>query len=187
MINQTVPNIARTNTFNQELSSAPIAGDIYTLMIKTVKGENLVSGPDADAMIIASWNFAVDLPVDMNVANVKRTTGRARFQEMTFTKAIDAATPILYAQCSAGTSLGDAKLQVGRINGGKYVSIMTITLSESMISQISTGGFGDGKTPMDTFTINFTKVTMEYVAQTITGAAGGKTQFGWDLTTNVAA
>lgn len=182
-----IPNMPRTNTFNNELSSSPVSGDIYTLTLKNVKGENLLTGPDADAMMIATWNFAVDLPLDMNVANVKRTTGRARFQEMSFTKMVDASTPVLYANCAKGTSLSEAKLQVGRVSDGTYASVLTITLSEPIISQISTGGYGEGQSPMDTFTINFTKVKMEYTAQKVDGTAGGKTDFGWDLTANVAA
>ncbi len=182
-----IPTMPRTNSFNNDLSSMPISGDIYTLTLKTIKGENLLSGPDADAMIIATWNFAVDLPVDMNVANVKRTTGRARFQEMSFTKMVDAATPVLYANCAKGTSLSEAKLQVGRVSDGAYTAVMSITLAEPIISQISPGGYGEGHTPMDTFTINFTQVKMEYTAQKVDGTAGGKTDFGWDLTTNVAA
>lgn len=182
-----IPNFARSNSFNDGLSSAPLSGDIYTLTIKDVAGENLITGPDAGAMMVATWTFAVDLPLDVNVANSKRSTGRARFQEMEFTKAVDAATPTLYANCSAGTSLGEAKLQVGRISGGEYKEVMSITLTNPIISQISTGGYGEGKVPMDTFTINFTKCAMEYTAQDPENATGGKTAFGWDITTNTAA
>ncbi len=182
-----IPTIARSNSFNDGLSSMPLSGDIYTLYIKDVAGENLITGPEAGAMMVATWTFAVDLPLDVNVANSKRSTGRARFQEMEFTKAVDSSTPVLYANCSAGTSLGEAKLQVGRVSGGEYKEVMSITLTNPIISQISTGGYGEGKVPMDTFTINFTKCTMEYTAQDATNATGGKTAFGWDLTTNTAA
>ncbi len=187
MLKMNIPNIARTNIFNAELSSAPTAGDIYTLTIKDVKGENLIVGPAEGAAIISTWEFAVDLPVDMNSANTKRTTGRARFQEMSFTKDIDATTPVLYTACAKGTSLGEAVLQVGRGSGDAYVPVMTITLGEPIISQMSTGGYGDGKVPMDTFTINFTTVKISYVAQKLDGGKGGETSFGWDLTTNVSA
>ncbi len=186
MLKLNLPGIARTNTYNDELSGVPNAGDIYTLTIETVKGENLIAGPDEESMSISTWEFAVDLPVDMNAANSKRTTGRARFQEMSFTKPIDKATPVLYASCAAGTSLGEATLTVGRVSDGEYVEVMTITLSEPIISQVSTGGYGDGKVPMDSFTINFTSVEIEYTAQNIDVSAGGKTNFGWDLTKNVA-
>ena len=64
---------------------------------------------------------------------------------------------------------------------------MKIVLTQPIISQISTGGYGDGQIPMDNFTINFTKITMEYVQQGLDGKSPGKTAFGWDLSTNVAA
>jgi type VI secretion system secreted protein Hcp len=123
----------------------------------------------------------------VNVSNAKRSTGRARFQEMEFTKAIDAATPVLYANCAAGTSLGEAKLQVGRISAGEYKEVMAVLLINPIISQIATGGYGEGKVPMDSFTINFTECGIEYTAQDATNATGGKTAFGWNLTTNTAS
>jgi len=63
------PGIARTNTFNAGLSSSQSMGDIYTLKIEDVKGNMLLSGPAESSMMITNWSLAVDLPVDMNVAN----------------------------------------------------------------------------------------------------------------------
>lgn len=181
------PVIARTNTFNSGLSSSDVSGDIYTLKIEDVKGNMLLTGPSESSMMIANWNIAVDLPVDMNVANSNRTTGRARFQEMSFTKALDMATPVLYAACAAATDLKKATLEVYRTSNSTNLMVMKIELTQPIISQISTGGFGSGQIPMDTFTINFTKITMEYVEQGLDGKSPGKTAFGWDLATNVAA
>lgn len=181
------PGIARTNTFNAGLSSSQSQGDIYTLKIEDVKGNMLLTGPAESSMMITNWSLAVDLPVDMNVANSNRTTGRARFQEMAFTKAVDMATPVLYAACAAGTDLKTATLEVYRTANGTNLLIMKIVLSQPIISQISTGGYGEGQIPMDNFTINFTEITMEYVQQGLDGNSPGKTSFGWDLSTNVAA
>ena len=181
------PGIARTNTFNTGLSSSQSMGDIYTLKIEDVKGNMLLSGPAESSMMITNWSLAVDLPVDMNVANSNRTTGRARFQEMEFTKAVDMATPVLYAACSAGPDLKTATLEVYRTANGTNLLVLKIALTEPIISQIATGGYGDGQIPMDKFTINFTKITMEYVQQGLDGNSPGKTSFGWDLSTNVAA
>ena len=180
------PGIARTNTFNSGLSSSQSMGDIYTLKIEDVKGNMLLSGPAESSMMITNWSLAVDLPVDMNVANSNRTTGRARFQEMEFTKAVDMATPVLYAACSAGTDLKTATLEVYRTANATNLLVLKISLTEPIISQIATGGYGDGQIPMDKFTINFTKITMEYVQQGLDGNSPGKTSFGWDLSTNVA-
>lgn len=166
---------------------ATSTSDMYTLTIKDIKGNLLLSGPEKTGIICTSWNIGIHMPMQGDVANAERASGRAVFTDLVLTKMCDISTPALYKACAAADNLTEAKLHIGRTTAGNYLALMTYVLTNPMISSITTGGSGEGDMPMETLTLNFSKITLEYVQQGIDTASPGKDSFGWDLATNMAA
>lgn len=158
--------------------------DVIILEIKDIKG-NCQIDKYAGQIILTSFNHGVSLPLQHDTSNTERTAGRPVFSEMTFTKMSDMATPVLYAACVQGKKIGDAKIHIGRNENGVFMSVMEYVLTNAMVSNIRSSG--GGGIPTDTFSLNFTKITLDFTQQKSDSTKKGTANFGWDLETNKAA
>jgi type VI secretion system secreted protein Hcp len=155
--------------------------DVLILDLGTViKGNCMINGY-ADKIIVNSFSHGVHLPLQTDASNTERTSGRPGFTEISFSKMSDLSTTEMYKACTQGTKIGDAKLMVGRVENGKYMSFFIYTFTNAMISQISTSG--GGGIPSDSFTINFTKIKCDYTQQQSDSTAKGTGTWNWNLET----
>jgi type VI secretion system secreted protein Hcp len=90
------------------------------------------------------------------------TVGKLEVSPFTVTKKIDKATPKLFLHCCMGDPIPSAMLELTRPEGPEEKPYLKIELSNCMISSYSLGG-GSGQLPVDSFSLNFTKVTMTYI------------------------
>jgi type VI secretion system secreted protein Hcp len=112
--------------------------------------------------------------------------GKVNVQDLSFTKWVDKSSPNLMTACCKGTHYTDAKLVV-RKAGGSPVEYIVITLTEVMITSISTGGSGGEDRLTENVTLNFAKVKFQYQEQDEKGAKkGGTVDMSWDIAANVA-
>lgn len=158
--------------------------DVIILEIKDVKGNCSIDKYQGQ-IILQSFSHGVSLPLQMDHSNTERTAGRPVFSEINCSKMSDMSTPVLYAACTAGKKLGDAKIHIGRNENGIFMSVLEYVLRDAMVSNISTSG--GGGIPMDSFSLNFTKITQDFTQQNPDSTKKGTANFGWDLVTNKAA
>jgi type VI secretion system secreted protein Hcp len=159
--------------------------DTIVLKVDNLKGNSALTG-HADEIIVDTFSFGIQLPMNPDPSATERTIGRAGFSDMQFTKSMDLSTPSLYRACSAGDKLGDATLTIGRTEAGKYMELITYVMSNAMISAISTSG-GNSSRPQDGFTVSFTKITAVYTQQNADSTPKGKSSFGWDVSADADA
>ncbi|MBI4128724.1 MAG: type VI secretion system tube protein Hcp, partial [Parcubacteria group bacterium] len=108
-------------------------------------------------------------------------TGKARFSDISFTKKVDKASPLLMLAAADGRRLRTATLTARRPGGDDY---LTMTFSDVVVSSYTTGG-GSGDEPIEEITLNFGKVEMEYKPHTSpSGSPSPSIRTGWDLKTN---
>jgi type VI secretion system secreted protein Hcp len=161
--------------------------DIYTLTIPGITGNDLFSEEIvAKSIICITWEISANLPMQLDIANAERTSGRVVMSDMKLTKMVDLSTTALYSACAAGSTFEIATLKIGRTAAGVYSPQMEWTMTNAMISSIHTHGQGRGQMPLDTFTISFTGISLSYSQQDNTAAIVGSDFFGWDLATNTA-
>ena len=110
--------------------------------------------------------------------------GKVNVQDLSFTKYIDKSSPDLMLACCNGKHFPEAKLIV-RKAGENPLEYITITLTDVLVTSVSTGGSGGEDRLTENVTLNFAKVKLNYVEQTEKGAAGAKPQMGWDIAANV--
>jgi len=109
--------------------------------------------------------------------------GKVNVQDLTFTKWVDKATPKLALACCSGKHFKDATLVV-RKAGEKPVEYLKIKMDKVFISSISTGGSGGEDRLTENVTLNFSKVSLDYIPQDDKGASGTAIPMIWDIATN---
>jgi type VI secretion system secreted protein Hcp len=109
--------------------------------------------------------------------------GKANVQDLSFTKYIDKSSPDLLLACCTGSHYPEATLIV-RKAGGQPLEYVTITMSEVLITSVSTGGSGGEDRLTENVTLNFAKVKVDYKEQTATGAVGATPSMSYSIAEN---
>jgi type VI secretion system secreted protein Hcp len=111
--------------------------------------------------------------------------GKVSVQDMSFTKYVDRSTPNLILFCCNGKHIPQAKLIV-RKAGEFPVDYIVITMSDLIITSVSTGGSGGEDLLTENVTLNFKTVKFEYQPQKDDGSADGPPlPTGWDMAANI--
>lgn len=110
--------------------------------------------------------------------------GKANVQDVSFTKYIDKSSPDLMLACCNGKHYPTATLTV-RKAGEKPLEYLIITLTEVMVTAVSTGGSGGEDRLTENVTLNFAKVKVDYKEQTPTGSVGATPSMSYNIAENV--
>ncbi|MFC5607028.1 Hcp family type VI secretion system effector [Variovorax soli] len=109
--------------------------------------------------------------------------GKVNVQDLSFTKYIDSASHALILHCSNGKHIKEATLVV-RKAGESPLEYIKITLSDLIVSSISTGGSGGEDRLTENVTLNFAKFKYEYTPQKKDGTGEAAKTAGWDIAAN---
>lgn len=151
----------------------------------TIKGDSTLEG-FTDKIEVMSYSHNVAMQVTNDVSNKERTSGRPHVGEFTITKFLDGATPTLNEYCCGGKAIPTATITVGRNAGddsGKTLPLIVYTLSNVVISNVSVSGGAGGK-PVETLSLNFTKIKWELTSQKDDGSKEGTAATTWDAAAN---
>jgi type VI secretion system secreted protein Hcp len=160
-----------------------MAVDMFINMGKTIKGESRdkVQGPKGDIDILA-WSWG------MSQSGTTHTgggggAGKANFQDLSFTKFVDSSTNALMNALAKGTHIDKCELMVRKAGEGQNKYIF-ITMSEVLVTSLSTGGSGGEDRLTENVTLNFGKVSFAYTPQDSKGTVAGDKTFTWDIAEN---
>jgi len=159
-----------------------MAVDMF-IKIDGIEGESKdkTHGKEIDVL---AWSWGVSQSGSFH-AGGGGGSGKANFQDLSFTKWVDKSSPLLLLHTANGKHIPKAVLVV-RKAGDTPLEYITITLEKIIVSSVSTGGSGGEDRLTENVSLNFAKVTFEYQEQSATGAAeGGKVPFTWDIEANV--
>lgn len=156
--------------------------DAIFLKLDNIKGESQVEGFE-DQIEIMSFSHNVAMQVSNDVSLAERTSGRAYVGEMSFTKFVDLATPVLNECCCSGRLIRKAVLTLCRNDDGKMRSLIVYNLSNVVISHLSVNCAVGGK-PVETMSLNFTKIEWQIAAEKSEGAQQESRSSVWDLAMN---
>ncbi|HGW6105198.1 TPA: Hcp family type VI secretion system effector [Citrobacter werkmanii] len=158
--------------------------DAIFLKLDDIKGESQVEG-FIDQIEVMSYSHNVAMQVTNDVSNTERTSGRAHVGEMSLTKFVDLSTPKLNEYCCSGKMIKEAVLTLCRNDDGKMLPFIVYTLTNVVISHLSVSG-GSGGKPVETMSLNFTKIKWEITAQKSDGQKKGNVSSVWDMAINQA-
>lgn len=112
--------------------------------------------------------------------------GKVSMQDFHFTMNINKATPKLMLACASGEHIKKAILTC-RKAGKEQHEFLKVTFSDILVSSYQTSGSGGDLIPMESLSLNYTKVEFEYKEQKPDGTLGGAIKAGWDTKANKAA
>jgi type VI secretion system secreted protein Hcp len=149
-----------------------------------IKGECTLEGY-TDKIELMSFSHNVAMQVTNDVSNSERTSGKPHVGEFTVTKFVDVSTPTLNEYCCGGKAIPTATVIVGRNaeSDGKIMPFITYTLNNVVLSNVSVSGGAGGK-PVETLSLNFTKIKWELTTQKDDGSKEGTAASTWDMAAN---
>ena len=159
-----------------------MAMDMF-IKIGSLQGEarDKVHGKEIDVL---AWSWGLSNSGSAQVGG-GAGAGKVNVQDLSFTKYIDKASPDLMLACCNGKHFDTATLVV-RKAGEKPLEYLTVTMTEVMITSLSTGGSGGEDRLTENVTLNFAKVKVDYKEQTATGGVGATPTMSWDIAANVS-
>ena len=112
--------------------------------------------------------------------SVLQTGGSAQcvLLDVSCTKNVDKASPLLQLHCFQAITIPTAELYVTKMINNAPVDNMKYTLSDVVISSYQISGSGDST--MESFSLNFGKIAMEYTPVDAKGKKGGAVTSSWN-------
>jgi type VI secretion system secreted protein Hcp len=118
-----------------------------------------------------------------DLSNSERTSGKPNHQDMTVTKYLDGASPVLNQSCCQGKGFAQVDIIIGRNDSGKVIELMRYTMKNVLVSSISVGG-GGGDKPVETLTLNYNDMAWKFTSQNASIGQKGVVNGTWNLATN---
>ena len=157
-----------------------MAVDMF-LKVEGIEGESKDKAHGKEIDVLA-WSWGMSQSGTSHIGG-GGGAGKVNVQDISLTKYIDKSSPDLMLACCNGKHLGEAKLTV-RKAGENPLEYLIITMTDVLVSSVSTGGSGGEDRLTENVTLNFAKVKVEYTEQTAKGGAGAKPKMGWDIAAN---
>ena len=151
-------------------------------MGKDVTGESSLTDY-VGKMELLSFSHGVAMQITGDISNTERTSGKPNHQDMTVTKYLDAASPVLAQGCCQGTGYPQVDIIIGRNDSAKVIELMRYTMKNVLVSSISVGG-GGGDKPVETVTLNYNDIAWKFTSQKSTIGQNGVVNGTWNLATN---
>jgi type VI secretion system secreted protein Hcp len=124
--------------------------------------QGVVGGdPGSTSIAVESWSWGVNSTADGGGGG--GGGGRATLKELSITKTIDKASPVLALKCATGQHIPQVVLTVDR-PGGSHAPYLEITLNDVIISGYNPSGSGDAL-PMEEVTFVFHTIQLTYTTR----------------------
>ncbi len=154
------------------------------LQVKDVKGP-VTEKEHKDWIYIHSFSFGVSNPSSGDPSREgKLVAGGAHYGDISISKYTDVTTPLLASLCSQGKHVPEVKIEVCE-DASKVNPILSITLTDCLISSVQTSGGGDK--PMDSVSVAYAKIKVQTIALDEKGGKKADADYTWDLLTKKLA
>ena len=157
-----------------------MASDMF-IKIDDIKGESADS-KHAGEIDVLSWSWGLTQTGTAQLGT-GGGAGKVHVNDLTFTKYVDKASPILLKQCCSGKRMSAAALVV-RKAGGTPLEYLKINMEDLIVAAVSHGGSGGDDKLTENVTLNFARVKVEYVPQKKDGSGDASIPMGWDIAAN---
>lgn len=161
--------------------TASAAVDLY-LKIDDVPGEAQSSKHTGEIDVLA-WSWGMAQSGTMH-AGSGGGGGKVSIQDLSITKYIDKSSPVLMLYTCNGKQFPKVVLTIEH-SGKTLVPYLKITMTEVIVTSLSTGGSGGQDRLTENITFNFAEVDVEYTPMNQDGTSLPPIRFGWDVAKNV--
>ena len=155
-----------------------MASDIFA-KIGDIKGESLDDKHKDEIEVLSfSWGVANAATTGAGGAGA----GRATFHDLSFTHAIDKASPRLLQACATGTHLKEATITHRKAGKGQQ-EYLVIKMNDIIITSVSLGD-NSGAAGLENVSFAFSKIDLEYKPQKADGSLDAGVHFKFDIKAN---
>ena len=151
----------------------------FFLKIEGIDGESKDSKHQNEIDVL-SWSFGAHQHGSM-AGGGGGGAGKVSMQDFTFSMRMCKATPKLLLHCANGKHIPSALL-TARKAGETQQEYLKIKFTDLLVSSYQTGG--GGEEPLESISLNFSKIEFEYREQKKDGTLDGPIPAGWDLKKN---
>ncbi len=155
-----------------------MAVDVF-LKLADVKGESKDS-KHPDEIDVLSWSWGV--AQTGSGLGGGHGAGKANFHDLSFMHALDKASPVLMKACAMGDHFNDATL-VSRKAGKGQQDYLIIKMKEVFITSVQPSGSSEH--PMESVSMSFGHVDLEYKPQKADGSLDAGVHFIYDIKKNL--
>ena len=151
----------------------------YFLKIDTIPGESQ-DAKHKDEIQVLSFSFGESQAGTMAFGG-GGGAGKVQMQDFHFTMNVNKASPTLFLACADGRHIKSAIL-TGRKAGKEQQDYMKVTFGDLIVSSFTTSGNADANhLPLDSISLNFATIEVEYKVQNADGTLGAATKVKYDL------
>ena len=136
------------------------------LKIDGIKGESQDS-KHKDEIEIESFSWGVSQS-GTTAAGGGAGAGKANFNDLSFTKRLDKASPVLFVKSATGAHIKEAVLTIEKAGDGFQVA--EIKLSDILVSGLTQGG-SSNSVPAESVSLNYAKIEVTYFPRRPTAPA----------------
>ncbi len=149
---------------------------------KPVDGES-VDSKHAKEIDVLAWNWGVTQSGSTH-SGKGGGQGKVNVQDLSITKYVDKASPTLLKLCCKGEYIDEAVLVVRKAGGDEPVEYVKLTLTDCIVSSVTSGGSGGADRVTENLSLNFASFNYEYTPQEKDNSAGASIPAGWDIAAN---
>src|SRR4029079_15494028 len=156
-----------------------MASDIFA-KLGDIKGESL-DDKHKDEIELLSWSWGVT-NAKAPLTGSGGGKGKATFHDLSFTHKIDKASPLLLKGCATGQHLKEATITRRKAGKGQP-EFLVIKMNDVMVTSVGESDDG-GSSQVETVTLAFAKVDVEYRPQKQDGSLDAGIHFKYDIKAN---
>lgn len=157
-----------------------MAVDIF-LKVDGIKGESTDKTHEKEIDIL-SWTWGATNSGSFHMGP-GGGAGKANVSDLTVQKYVDASSTEFMNHCLTGKHIAEAKLTV-RKAGGSPLEYLVITIKDILVTGVQPSGAKDNDRLMETVSLNFAEVKMEYETQDKKGGKGEHYAVGYSIQQN---
>ncbi len=159
-----------------------MASDIFA-KIGDIKGESLDDKHKGEIEVL-SWSWGVSNAGEMRGGS-GGGEGKASFHDLSFTHNIDKASPVLLQACATGVHLKEATITHRKAGKGQQ-EFLVVKMNDVIITSVINQDIDAGNA-VETVTLAFAKVDLEYKPQKADGSFDAGIHFKYDIKANKGA
>ncbi len=147
-----------------------------------IKGES-TDDKHKDEIDVDNWGWGASNPGSMAHGG-GGGTGKVSFSDLTFLHRVDKASPNLWKACATGEHIKEATLTSAKQGKGPQ-DFLIIKMNDILITSVSLSeANGSGSVPMESVSLQCSKVDLEYKPQKADGSLDAGVHFKYDIKAN---
>lgn len=157
-----------------------MASDIFA-KLGDIKGESQDS-KHKDEVEVLAWSWGVNQSGTMAHGG-GGGAGKVSFNDLSFSHSVDKASPVLMKACATGEHIKEGTITARKAGKGQQ-EFLIIKMNDIIITGVSPNGSGGDVGPVETVTLQFAKVDLEYKPQKPDGSLDAGVHFKYDIKGN---